>query len=207
MLHHDQVRGCDYISDEVYPPAEDTYLLLKAALAEAGPEDLVLEIGCGSGILAEELSSRVQRLIATDINPHALRATRSRAVKVDLVRADLFRGIGERFDLVLFNPPYLPFRPEERSGNWIDRALDGGESGRETVDRFLQELEEHLRPGGRALLLISSLTGLHEVIETASSLGLQAEAVLFQRCFFEQLCVLRMWAKDRQREGHDHLAM
>jgi len=52
-----------------------------------------------------------------------------------------------------------------------------------------------LLPGGRALLLISSLTGLHEVIETASSLGLQAKVILCQRCFFEQLYVLRIWAK------------
>jgi release factor glutamine methyltransferase len=195
MLQYGQDQTCDYTSDEVYPPAEDTYLLLKAALDESRPADRAIEIGCGSGILTQELSSRVQRLIATDINPHALRATRSRGGKVALIRADIFKGIGGRFDLVLFNPPYLPFRPEERSGSWIDRALDGGESGRETIDRFLQGLEDHLLPGGRALLLVSSLTGLHEVIETASSLGLQAKVILCQRCFFEQLYVLRIWAK------------
>ncbi|MBP7071495.1 MAG: methyltransferase [Methanothrix sp.] len=195
MPRQSQVQDCDCISDEVYPPAEDTYLLLRAALAEARPWDRTLEIGCGSGALALELSSRVQCLIATDINPHALRATRARAGEVALVRADLFRGIGARFDLILFNPPYLPFRPEERSGRWIDRALDGGESGRETVDSFLQDLEDHLHPGGRALLLVSSLTGPDEVMETASSLGLQAEAILCERCFFEQLYVLRIWAR------------
>ena len=187
----------DCISEEVYPPAEDTYLLLKAALAEARSEDRAMEIGCGSGILVWELSSVVQCLIATDINPHALRATRSRARDVPVVRTDLFRGIKGRFNLILFNPPYLPFLPEERSGHWIDRALDGGENGRVTVGRFLQELEDHLLPGGRALLLISSLTGLPEVIEMASSLGMQAEAVLSERCFFEQLYVLRIRAKEK----------
>ena len=197
MPPYGRQEACDYIREEVYPPAEDTYLLLKAALAEARPEDRALEIGCGSGAIARELSSLVQCLIATDINPHALRATRSRASEVPLVRADLFRGIKERFDLILFNPPYLPFNPEERSGKWIDRALDGGESGRETVGRFLLELEDHLFEGGRALLLISSLTGLPEVIEMASSLGMQAEAVLSERCFFEQLYVLRIQAKEK----------
>ena len=190
-----RVQDCYCTSDEVYPPAEDTYLLLKAALAEARPEDKTLEIGCGSGVLALELSSKVQCLIATDINPHALQATRARTGEVALVRADLFRGIGARFDLILFNPPYLPFLPEERSGRWIDRALDGGESGRETVDIFLQELKDHLQPGGRALLLVSSLTGPDEVMETSSSLGLQAEAILCERCFFEQLYVLRIRAR------------
>lgn len=197
MLQYGPDETCDYTHDEVYPPAEDTYLLLKAALAESRPTDRAIEIGCGSGILAQELSSRVQRLIATDINPHALRATRSRVGNVALIRADLFKGIGGRFDLVLFNPPYLPFKPEERSGGWIDWALDGGESGRETINRFLRELEDHLLPGGRALLLISSLTGLHEVMETACTQGFQAKVVLNERCFFEQLYVLRIWRKGK----------
>lgn len=197
MHRYGQDKNCDYISEEVYPPAEDTYLLLGAALAEARMEDRTLEIGCGSGILARELSSRVQCLIATDINPHALHATRSRAGDVELIRADLFTGIGGQFDLVLFNPPYLPFKPEERSGGWIDWALDGGESGRETINRFLRELEDHLLPGGRALLLISSLTGLHEVMETACTQGFQAKVVLNERCFFEQLYVLRIWRKGK----------
>ena len=197
MPPYGRQEACDYIREEVYPPAEDTYLLLKAALAEARPEDRAMEIGCGGGVLARQLSSVVQCLIATDINPHALRATRSRASEVPLVRADLFRGIKERFDLILFNPPYLPFNPEERSGKWIDRALDGGESGRVTVGRFLQELEDHLLPGGRALLLISSLTGLPEVTEMACSQGLYAEAVLCEKYFFEQLYVLRIRAKEK----------
>jgi len=186
----------DYEVDQVYAPAEDTYLLLRAALAESRPEDIVLEIGCGSGILAQEVSFQVRRFIATDINPHALRATRARAGFVDLVASDLFRGIKGRFDLILFNPPYLPTESEERVGGRIDRALDGGESGRDTIDRFLRELEQHLRYKGRALLLISSLTGPDEVKETASSLGMEAEEVASERCFFEQLHVLRIGVRD-----------
>ncbi len=177
-------------NDEVYQPAEDTFLLQRAALAEAGPDDRVLEIGCGSGFISQELGPRVARLLATDINPHAVRAARARGVEV--VRADLFRGIKGRFDLVLFNAPYLPTQPEERTGQWIDRALDGGENGRETVDRFIEDLAGHLRPGGRALLLISSLTGLAEVRETAEAAGLCAAVVAEEGCFFERLYVLRL---------------
>jgi release factor glutamine methyltransferase len=175
-------------NEDVYQPAEDTHLLLRAALAEARPEDLALEIGCGSGFVSRELSPKVGRLIATDINPHAIRAAKARGIEV--IRADLFRGIKGKFDLILFNPPYLPTQPEEKTGQWIDYALDGGESGRETVDRFLKDLAGHLRPGGRALLLISSLTGHTQVQETAISAGLTAETVAGERCFFEQLHVL-----------------
>jgi release factor glutamine methyltransferase len=177
---------CD--NEDFYQPAEDTYLLLRAALAEACPDDLALEIGCGSGFISQELSLKVGRLIATDINPHAVRAAKARGIEV--IRADLFRGIKGKFDLILFNSPYLPTEPEERTGKWIDYALDGGESGRQTVDRFLKDLAGHLRLGGRALLLISSLTGLTEVQETAVAFGLTAEVVAGERCFFEQLHVL-----------------
>lgn len=177
-------------NEEVYQPAEDTFLLLKAALAEARLADRVLELGCGSGFVSQELGPRVARILATDINPHAVRAARARGIEV--IRADLFRGIKGKFDLILFNAPYLPTQPEERTGQWIDRALDGGENGRETVDRFIEDLAGHLRPGGRALLLISSLTGLEEVRRKAAAAGLTAEVVAEERCFFERLYVLRL---------------
>ncbi len=176
--------------DEVYQPAEDTYLLLRAALAEARPADSVLEIGCASGFVSLELMPLVSRLLATDINPHAVRAARARGIEV--VRADLFRGIKGKFDLILFNAPYLPTQSEERTGQWIDYALDGGENGRQTVDRFIEDLAGHLRPGGRAMLLISSLTGLAEVRETAEAAGLTAKVVAEEGCFFERLYVLRL---------------
>ena len=191
----------DDYEDDVYLPAEDTYLLLDAALAEAHPEDLVLEIGSGRGILSVEVAPKVRRLIATDINPHAIRATKDRARAramagtIEFVRADLFRGISGCFDLVLFNPPYLPTNPDERTGRWIDYALDGGANGRVTVERFLKDLRTHLRPGGRALLLISSHTGIREVQETACAFGLTAIVVASERCFFEQLYVLKITAK------------
>ncbi|MDQ1262476.1 MAG: release factor glutamine methyltransferase, partial [Euryarchaeota archaeon] len=50
----------------------------------------------------------------------------------------------------------------------------------------------HLLPGGRALLLISSLTGLAEVQRTAEAAGFTAEVVADEGCFFERLYVLRL---------------
>lgn len=190
-----------FSEDEVYQPAEDTFLLLEAALSEACLKDLVLEIGCGSGLVSVELAFKVRSITATDINPHATCATKSRAragaTEIGIVRTDLFQGIKGRFDLILFNAPYLPTDAEERTGKWIDYALDGGESGRETINRFLRGLRGHLSLKGRALLLISSLTGLHEVQEAADSLGLTSEVVASERCFFEQLHVLKIAVRNR----------
>ncbi len=159
-------------------------------MKEARQKDHVLEVGCGSGLISLELAGQVERLVALDINPHAVRATKAKGIEV--VRADLFGGIGGRFDLIIFNPPYLPTQNSERSDQWINYALDGGESGRETIGRFLAHLADHLRPGGRALLLISSLTGPEEVEDMAKAAGLASERVASKGCFFEKLLVLRL---------------
>ncbi len=189
---------------EVYEPAEDTYLLLAAALEEVDPEDLVLEIGCGRGVISRSLAPRARRVIATDVNPFAVKSLRGRP-GIEAVRADLFRGIGAgagareregaraRFDLVIFNPPYLPTEEDEVLEGWLNFAFDGGKTGRETIDRFLEGLKDHLEPvGGRALLLVSSLSDPAKVREKAEEKGLTVEVVAREKHFFEELLVLRL---------------
>lgn len=178
-------------TEGVYPPAEDTHLLLAASLKEVAPEDAVLEIGCGSGIISKALRHRARWVVATDVNPAAVGHLREAGIEA--VRADLFSGIRPLFDLVLFNPPYLPTGEDEVLEGWLNLAFDGGETGRETIFRFLEGLKDHLEPeGGRALLLVSSLCGPREVEEKARSEGLAVEVVLRERYFFEELLVMRL---------------
>ena len=72
---------------EVYAPAEDTWLLLRAAGKECRDGERVLEIGCGSGAVSGALRHRA-RILATDISPYAVKA--ARAFGVEVVRTDLF---------------------------------------------------------------------------------------------------------------------
>jgi len=178
------------ILDQIYPPGDDTHLLLRAALDETRPSDDVLEIGCGMGIISRKIAPLANSFVSTDINPNA--ACLVKGYGISTIQADLFFGIKGRFDLVLFNPPYLPTPTEERLSGWLNRAFDGGESGRDTIIRFLKDLRPHLRPGGRALLLISTLTGIGEVIEEASRQGLDSEQLAAESHFFEKLIVLRL---------------
>ncbi len=176
--------------DQIYPPGEDTHLLLRAAMEEVRPSDEVLEIGCGMGLISRGMAQQAKDLIATDINPHATSLVKGYGIKA--IRADLFRGIKGSFDLVLFNPPYLPTFSDERLDGWLNLAFDGGESGRDTIVQFLRDLRPHLRPGGRALMLISTLTGVGKVIEEASRHGLDSQELTSESHFFEKLIVLRL---------------
>jgi release factor glutamine methyltransferase len=174
---------------QVYQPESDSYLLLETARKEVKAGDRVLEMGTGSGLIAAEIA-KITRIIATDINPHAVISARDTGVEV--VRTDLFAGIRGTFDLVLFNPPYLPTQPEERMDDWLEYALDGGESGRAVIARFAAEAGRVLAPGGRILLLISSLTGLSEVSEVFTRHGYTVEVVAQQVVEDEVLYVLKM---------------
>jgi len=174
---------------QVYSPEADTFLLAGAARAEVKASDRVLEVGTGSGYIAAELV-RICDVVATDINPHAALCARNNGI--DVVRGDLFFGIRGTFDLVIFNPPYLPTLPDERIDDWLEFALDGGESGRAVIERFAAEVGRVLAPGGRILLLISSLTGLDEVCQLFSRHGFISGIVMQQTVEDEELYVLKI---------------
>ena len=177
---------------QVYKPEADTWLLLDAARVEVKAGDRVLEIGTGSGLIAAELA-QVTGVVATDINPHAVLCARQKGV--DVVQSDLFCGIRSMFDLIVFNPPYLPTQPEERIDDWLEHALDGGPTGRVVIERFAGQAGRVLAPGGRILLLISSLTGLPEVRDLFFNHGFISEILLKKNVEDETLYVLKIVRK------------
>lgn len=183
-------------SDLVYEPAEDSFLLADVALGEAEPGMRILEIGAGSGFVSAVLKANINgiRIFATEINPHAARCAKANGVEV--IRADLFNGLksgcrGASFDLILFNPPYLPTSEDEKVPGWLNYAFDGGTSGRETLDRFLGKVRGYLKPGGKVLVLISSITGLEAVKEKMMRSGFEVDIVLRKKVSFEELMVVR----------------
>jgi release factor glutamine methyltransferase len=183
-------------ADCVYEPAEDSFLLADAALKEAGPGMRILEVGTGSGFVSAVLLANLKDiyLLATEINPHA--ACCAKANGVEVIRTDFFRGVKSgktesRFDLILFNPPYLPTSKDEKVPGWLNYAFDGGISGRETLDRFLDEVKDYLKPGGKILVLISSITGLGAVMEKMKGLGFKADIIERKKVSFEELIVVR----------------
>lgn len=176
--------------EQVYQPAEDSQLLATAAVEEASPTDCVLDVGTGSGYVASEMADTGASVVGSDRNPHACRQARENGIQT--VQTDLVAGFApDTFDLVTFNPPYLPTTPDEAAGDWMELALSGGESGREVIDPFLAAVGRVLVPEGRILLLVSSLSGVETITERAAEAGFKAETIATDSFPFEKLSVLR----------------
>ena len=171
----------------VYEPSDDTYLLIDAALNVVRPTDSVLEVGTGCGLIAKIVARVARSVIATDINPQAVINVTLNGV--DVVQGDLFANLDRRFDVIIFNPPYLPAL-SNGSSDWLTQAWDGGPSGREAIMRFLSHADMHLTKKGRVLMTISSITGYREVVERMKAQFEVVKTLAERKLFFETLYVI-----------------
>ncbi|NOZ59331.1 MAG: methyltransferase [Euryarchaeota archaeon] len=179
----------------VYSPCDDTFLLAEALEEELRPGDRVLEVGTGTGLLAILAARRAGRVLAVDVSDLAVECARRNVAangvdNVEVRKSDLFSRVTGKFDLVIFNPPYLPSEDLEPEDD-LSRAWDGGRDGRRVTERFVRECPGYLRQGGRVLLVQSSLSAPEKTREMFLRLGFEVSVVAEKRFFFERLCVIR----------------
>ncbi len=182
-------------SDSVYAPAEDSFLLSDSISEHIKKNQSVLEIGCGTGYVCLQLAKKAKTVTAVDINPDAILLTKTNAEKnnlknITVFKSDLFSKIkaDEKFDVVVFNPPYLP-DDGVNSKDMLDKALIGGATGREVLSMFLKGVKTHLTENGRVFFLISSFTGQREVEEKLIQEGFFFKVIGSKKLFFETLYV------------------
>jgi release factor glutamine methyltransferase len=165
--------------DNVYVPAEDSYML--ADNLQIKPGQSVLEIGTGSGIVAMYASRLTDNITVTDINFDACELARKNfedngIENIEILFGNLFEPVKNRkFDVILFNTPYLPTEDGDVIEDTINYAFDGGLNGRKVIDVFLNEVKNHLNDGGIVQLIQSSLSGNEETLEKLDKLGFIAE--------------------------------
>ncbi|MEM3074511.1 MAG: methyltransferase [Candidatus Pacearchaeota archaeon] len=174
------------MQDTFYIPSDDSFILADAVIKKIKNKNIkILDLGTGSGIQSKTLLEngiKKNNITASDINQEALNEVKKLGIKTR--KSNLFEKIYEKYDLIIFNPPYLP---EHK----FDKELDitGGKIGDETIINFIQDLKEHLTPKGFSLLITSSHTPNNKWIKIAKQKNLKVNKISSKKLFFEELFV------------------
>lgn len=187
----------------VYPPSEDTYLLLDAM--QVGPDDVFLEVGSGAGLITLTAAKTAKIVVSIDISLDAVRNTKKNLEKNGLydhcqvIESDLLDALSTsfKFSLIVFNPPYLP---QDGENTDLDRAFIGGPTGAELTLRFIRQAVAHLQPAGRVLVVVSSLADVDVIRRTMTECGFIVERVSENSMFFEKIQVLGGVLKEDHKE-------
>ncbi len=185
----------------VYAPAEDTIIAAEILLRNMKGDGLkVVEIGAGTGALGiiAAMDKRVSNVIMSDISEKALQCAKENVRlngvegKCTLIKSDLFDKIKGKFDIIIFNPPYLPDDDEVKSGkNW----WSGGPTGIELTKLFVEQAEAHLKSNGIIITAESSLAdskALHDFIDAKGFRIADSEKI---HIFFEDIVALALKRK------------
>lgn len=175
----------------IYFPEEDSFLMseiLENEIPKLLKKNIslsVLEVGSGSGIQLETLFKKGVKkecILGTDINPDAVKKCNS--LGFNCIHSNLFSKINKKFDLIIFNPPYLPEDSLEPKESKL--ITTGGKNGSELINSFIEKSNNYLNKNGKIFLLVSSLTnGINFFQYKKKILGRK-------KIFFEELFVYEL---------------
>lgn len=175
----------------IYQPREDSFLIEKEVIKLAKGKKF-LDMGAGSGILGKSaMKAGAKEVVFADINPEVI--TKLQKEGLNVVRTNLFSKIKEKFDLISFNPPYLP--EDEREDKDSALATTGGKEGDEILCRFMKEVSSHLLKDGEILLLLSSLTPMQRFDDICKRKNFVYRKIAEEKFDFEELFVLLLERK------------
>lgn len=183
--------------DLVYIPSDDTFLLAKNLEIKEGQS--VLEIGTGSGLVSMYASLLTDDVTATDINYNALELAEknfklNNINTIKLEFGDLFEPVKDKkFDVILFNTPYLPTDSEDIINDDLNYAFDGGLDGRKVIDRFINEVSNHLNDKGIVQIIQSSLSDNNRTLDMFDRNGFVAEIAESEKFFFEEIVLINAY--------------
>jgi len=135
------------IMPHVFAPQPDTILLIRSVKIKK--TDRILEPFAGSGTISIFLAQRASNVVATDINPNAIKNIRKNIQlyklknKMKAVRANIFPKKESSFNVIVANPPYT----DNKAHNMSQRAF--WDDQHKTVKSFFNAARKHLEPNGR----------------------------------------------------------
>jgi len=183
--------------DLVYIPSDDTFLLAENLEIKEGQS--VLEIGTGSGLVSMYASLLTDDVTATDINYNALELAEKnfKLNNINTIRlefGDLFEPVkNEKFDVILFNTPYLPTDSDDIINDDLNYAFDGGLDGRKVIDRFINQVSNHLNDKGIVQIIQSSLSDNDRTLDMFDRNGFVAEIAESEKFFFEEIVLINAY--------------
>ena len=149
----------------IYHPSEDTYFL--ADYVKTFSNLRILEIGCGNGFVTLVLAQNNEFVVATDIDINSVNVTKNlleskKITNVELIVSDSANIVNSTvFDMVVFNPPYLP------NSQTSDKNLDGGTTGIELTQKWLKVSHNVLKNDGIVVFIASSLSDTDEIFNSS----------------------------------------
>jgi len=168
----------------LYLPDEDSHFFsetLKKFLYKKNKKIEILDMGSGTGILAETCRKKgFKNILTADIDKDSIKILKKKKFKV--IKSNLFSKIKRKFDLIIFNPPYLPYNKYDKNPD-----VSGGKKGFEIIVRFLAESKTHLKNKGVIMILFSSLSKPRTILKKAKELGYKYKLLNKKNLFFEVL--------------------
>jgi hypothetical protein len=183
-----------------------------AQLTVRQPVERALDLGTGCGVQALHLAGHAREVVATDVNERALWMTRLNAelngvfddaggTRLDVRDGSLYEPVaGERFDLIVTNPPFVISPATGERLVYRDSGLPGDE----VVRRVVSEAPEHLRPGGWCQVLANWVIERHRPWEERLAgwvHGSGCDAWVVQREVADPAQYVELWLKDAGLHG------
>jgi release factor glutamine methyltransferase len=145
-----------------------------------------LEIGCGCGIVCLAMArAGAKAVVGVDINANAVELSQLNARRNSLAHCATFRTAAfphgmpqSRFDVVVTEPPNIPTPPDQLGGDtpfhWTN---EGGTTGRDVVDSFIEHVPRFLESGGVFQLLQADFVGERETMRLLKAAGFDSVTV------------------------------
>ncbi len=215
----DPLIACDF--ENVYYPSDDSFLLIDYFKEKISDNyfdginvkeiEYILDLGTGTGIIAilfqlfKVKSKKFNpKIVASDILENSIECAKKNESlnkfydEILFLQSDLFKSFPDSlkslFNIIVFNPPYLPSSPLITDNKKIDHSWDGGLKGFEILIEFIKKVRNflNLQKSHYIYYISSSRTNLEELNITLDDLKFKSEIVKRKHIFFEDIILNRI---------------